>query len=343
MRALVKASKSRGIELMDVDVPKIGASDVLIKVRATSICGSDIHIFNSSPGYMRSVTIPTIIGHETCGEVVEVGECVTSLKKGDLVTPEPLLFCGECYFCKTGAASHCQNREILGVSTNGTFAEYARVPAAGCWKLPPDISSDLGAIYEPIGVAVHGVLADEVNGKSVAVFGCGPIGLFAIGAARVFGATRVFALEVVAKRIDMARRLFPDVTVINPKEQDAVKAILEATDGIGVDVAIELSGSAEALRQALKVLKPEGRVSMVGVPLGPIELDAHPDIIRKEARVLGVLGHVIWETLWQVRALLDTGKFDPLPVITHRFPLAEFEQAFNLAAGGEAGKIVLYL
>lgn len=343
MRALVKASKSPGIELMDVDIPKIGASDVLIKVRATSICGSDIHIFNSSPGYMRSVTIPTIIGHETCGEVVEVGECVTSLKKGDLVTPEPLLFCGECYFCKTGAASHCQNREILGVSTNGTFAEYARVPAAGCWKHPPDISSDLGAIYEPIGVAVHGVLADEVNGKSVAVFGCGPIGLFAVGAARVFGATRIFALEVVSKRIDMARRLFPDVTVINPKEQDAVKAILEATNGIGVDVAIELSGSAEALRQAFKVLKPKGRVSMVGVASGPIELDTHPDIIRKEARVLGVLGHVIWETLWQVRALLDTGKFDPLPVITHRFPLAEFEQAFKLAAGGEAGKIVLYL
>lgn len=343
MRALVKASKSPGLELMDVDMPKIGASDVLIKVRATSICGSDIHIFNSSPGYMRSVTIPTIIGHETCGEVVEVGECVTSLKKGDLITPEPLLFCGECYFCKTGAASHCQNREILGVSTNGTFAEYARMPAAGCWKHPPDISSDLGAIYEPIGVAVHGVLADEVNGKSVAVFGCGPIGLFAIGAARVFGATRVFALEVVSKRIDMARRLFPDVTVINPKGQDAVKAILEATDGLGVDVAIELSGSAEALRQAFKVLKPEGRVSMVGVPSGPIELDTHPDIIRKEARVLGVLGHVIWKTLWQVRALLDTGKFDPLPVITHRFPLAEFEQAFKLAASGEAGKIVLYL
>jgi len=342
MKALVKASKAPGLKLMDVDIPKIGANDVLIKVKATSICGSDIHIFKSSPGYMRSVTIPVIIGHETCGEVVEVGESVTSLKKGDLIAPEPLIYCGECYYCKTGAAHHCQNREILGISINGTFAEYARVPAMACWKHPKDISSDLGAIYEPLGVAVHGVLADEVNGKSVAVFGCGPLGLFAIGAAGVFGATRIFGLEVAPKRIAMARQLFPEVTVINPKEQDAIKTIMEATDGLGVDVSIELSGSAEALRQAFKVLKHEGRVSMVGVPSGPIELDTHPDIIRKEARVLGVLGHVIWKTLWQVRTLLDTGKFDPLPVITHRFPLAEFEKAFELATSGEAGKILLY-
>ena len=342
MKALVKASKDPGLVLMDVDIPKIGANDILIKVKATSICGSDIHIFNSSPGYMRSVTIPTIIDHETCAEVVEVGTCVTSLKKGDLVSPEPLIFCGECYYCKTGAANHCQNREILGVSINGTFAEYARVPAIACWRHPKGISTDLGAIYEPLGVAVHSVLADEVNGKSVAVFGCGPLGLFAIGAAKVFGATKLFALEVAPKRVAMARQLFSDVTAINPKEQDAVKTIMEATDGLGVDVSIELSGSAEALRQAFKVLKHEGRISMVGVPEGPIELDTHPDIIRKEARVLGVLGHIIWKTLWQVRALLDTGKFDPLQVITHRFPLADFEKAFKLATSGEAGKIVLY-
>jgi len=342
MKALVKRSKAPGLELMDVDIPGIGANDVLIKVKATSICGTDIHMFRSSPGMMRSVTIPTIIGHEACGEVVEVGEYVSGLKKGDLVSPSPLIFCGECYYCKMGAAHHCQNREILGVSTNGTFAEYAGVPAVGCWKHPAGMSGDLGAIHEPLGVAVHGVLADEVNGKSVAVFGCGPLGLFAIGAARVFGATRVFGLEVAPKRLAMARQLFPEVTVINPREQDATKTILEATGGLGVDVSIEISGSAEALRQAFKVLKHQGRVSVVGVPEGPIELDTHPDIIRKEARVLGVFAQVIWKTWWQVRDLLDTGKFDPLPVITHRFPLAEFEKAFALAASSEAGKILLY-
>ncbi len=342
MKALVKPSKAPGLELVDVDIPKIGANDVLIKVHATSICGTDIHIFRSSPGMMRSVTIPTIIGHETCGEVVEVGQCVTNIKKGDLISPEPLVFCGECYYCTTGAMHHCQNREILGVSTNGTFAQYARVPAIGCWKHPIGISYDLGAIYEPIGVAVHGVLADEVNGKTVAVFGCGPIGLFTIGAAKAFGATRIFGLEIAPKRLAMARQLFPDTTVINSRGQDAIKTIMEATDGLGVDVSIEVSGSAEALRQGFKVLKHGGRVSMVGVPEGPIELDTHPDIIRKEAKVLGVFDHVIWKTWWQVQALLDTGKFDPLPVITHRFPLAEFEQAFELAASGEAGKILLY-
>lgn len=342
MKALVKSSKAPGVELMDVDIPRIGPQDVLIKIKAASICGSDIHMFRSSPGLMRSVTIPTILGHETCGEVVELGEHVTSLKNGDLVSPEPHIFCGECYYCKTGAAHNCQNREILGISTDGIFAEYARVPAIGCWKQPGDISVDLGAIYEPLGVAVHGVLADEVSGKSVAVFGCGPIGLFAIGAARVFGARRVFGLEVSPKRLTMARQLFPDVTVINPKEQDAVNIIMEAMDGLGVDVVIELSGNAEAASQAFKVLKRGGRVSLVGVQAGPIELDTHPDIIRKEARVLGVIGRVIWETWWQVKALLDTGKFDPLAVVTHRFSLAEYKQAFNLATSGEAGKILLY-
>jgi threonine 3-dehydrogenase len=342
MKALVKTGKAPGLELKDVAVPGIGPNDVLIKVKATSICGSDIHIFKSSPGYMRGLPIPTIIGHETCGEVIEVGEYVTSLKKGDIVSPESLIFCGECYYCKMGLAHHCQNRKILGVSIDGTLAEYARVPAICCWKHPEDISPDLGAIYEPIGVAVHGVLADEVNGKSVAVFGCGPIGLFAIGAAKAFGAAQVFALEVASPRIALARQLFPDITVINPREQDAAKTIINATDGLGVDVSLEISGSAEALRQAFKVLKSEGRLSMVGVPAGPIELDTHPDIIRKGVRVFGVIGHVVWKTLWQVRTLLETDKFDPARVITHRFPLAEFEEAFKLAVSGEAGKIVLY-
>lgn len=166
MKALVKSSKAPGIELVDVDIPRIGAKDVLIKIKAASICGSDIHMFRSSPGLMRSVTIPTIIGHETCGEVVELGEHVTSLKNGDLISPEPHIFCGECYYCKTGAAHNCQNREFLGISADGIFAEYARVPAIGCWKHPSDISVDLGTIYEPLGVAVHGVLADEVNANS---------------------------------------------------------------------------------------------------------------------------------------------------------------------------------
>ena len=342
MKALVKTSQAPGFEYIDVDMPTIGPKDVLIKVKTTSICGSDIHAFHASPSIMNMMKLPVILGHETCGEIVEVGEGVTNLKKGDLVSPEPHIFCGVCYYCQTGAALNCQNMGIFGISTDGAFAEYAKIPESACWKHPKGTSYELGAIHEPLGVAMHGVMAGEINGKSVAVFGCGPIGLFAIGASRVFGATKVFGLEVVPKRLAMARQLFPDVTLINPKEQDPVKTIMEATDGLGVDVSIELSGSPEALKQTFKVLKREGRVSLVGVLAGPVELEVHKDIILKEARVFGVFGRVVWQTWWQVRAMLETGKFDPLPVITHRFPLADFAQAFELAVSGEAGKILLY-
>jgi len=342
VKALVKTSQAPGFEYVDVDIPTVGPKDVLTKVKATAICGSDIHAYHSSPGIMSMMKLPVISGHETCGEVVEVGECVTNIKKGDLVSAEPHIFCGECYYCQTGAALNCLNMGLLGHTWDGAFAEYMKIPASACWKHPEGTSPELGAIYEPLGVAVHSVMAGDVNGKSVAVFGCGPIGLFAIGASRVFGATKVFGLEVAPKRLAMARQLFPDVTLINSKEEDPVKTIIEATGGLGVDVSIELSGSPEAMKQTFKVLKREGRVSLVGVTPGPVELEVHKDIILKEARVLGVFGRVVWQTWWQVRALLDTGKFDPLPVITHRFPLADFAQAFELAVSGEAGKILLY-
>lgn len=342
MKALVKTGKEPGFELKEMDVPKVGPKDVLIKVKGTSICGSDIHMYHSSPGIMRQVTTPVIIGHETCGEVVEVGDCVTSVQKGDLISPEPHVFCGECYYCQTGAALNCQNMGLFGLSMDGAFAEYARVPATACWKHAKDMPPDLASIHEPLGVAVHGVMAGDVNAKSVAVFGCGPIGLFAIGASKVFGATKVFGLEIAPKRLEMARKLFPDVTLINPKEQDPVQTIQNATDGLGVDVSIELSGSAEATRLCFKVLRREGRVSLVGVPSGPMEFDFHPDLILKEARVHGVFGRVVWQTWWQVKAMLETKKFDPLPIITHRFPLEKFKEAFELAGSGQAGKILLY-
>ncbi len=341
MKALVKTSEAIGYEYKDVDMPKIGPKDVLVKIMGAAICGSDLHAYHSSPNIMKMMQLPIVTGHETCGEVVEVGDCVTNLKKGDLVSPEPHIFCGECYYCQNSAALNCLNMGLLGHTIGGAFAEYMAVPAHVCWKHPPGISYELGAIHEPLGVGVHGVMSGEINGKSVAVFGCGPIGMFAIGAARVFGATKIFGIEVAPKRVAMARQLFPDATIINSKEQDPVKTIMEATDGLGVDVSIELSGNAEATRFCFQALKREGRVSLVGVHPKAMEFDFHPNIILKEARVHGVFGRVIWQTWWQVRAMLDTGKFDPLPIITHRFPLAEFEQAFKMAESGEAGKVLL--
>ncbi len=341
MKALVKTSEAIGLEYKDVDVPKIGPKDVLVKIMGTTICGSDIHVYHSSPNIMKMCKLPIVVGHETCGDVVEVGDCVTSLKKGDIVSPEPHIFCGECYYCQNSAALNCLNMGLLGHTIGGAFAEYMAVPAHVCWKHPAGTSYELGAIHEPVGVGVHSVMSGPINGKSVAVFGCGPIGMFALGASRVFGATKMFGIEVAPKRVEMARKLFPDATIINPKEQDPVKTIMEATDGFGVDVSIELSGHPEATRLCFEVLKREGRVSLVGVPPGPMEFNFHPNIILKEATVRGVFGREVWQTWWQLRAMLDTGRFDPLPIITHRLPLAEFEQAFKLAESGEAGKVLL--
>ena len=341
MKALVKTTEAIGYEYKDVDMPKIGPKDVLVKVMGTTICGSDIHAYHSVPNIMQMCQLPIVTGHETCGDVVEVGECVTNLKKGDVVSPEPHIFCGECYYCQNDAALNCLNMGLLGHTLDGAFAEYVALPAQVCWKHPPGTSYELGAIHEPLGVGMHGVMVGEINGRSIAVFGCGPIGMFALGAARVFGATKMFGIEVAPKRVDMARKLFPDATIINAKEQDPVKTIMEATGGFGVDVSVELSGNAGATNMCFEVLKREGRVSLVGVPSGPMEFNFHPNIILKEARVRGVFGREVWRTWWQVRAMLDTGRFDPMPIITHRLPLAEYEQAFKLAESGEAGKVLL--
>jgi len=184
-------------------------------------------------------------------------------------------------------------------------------------------------------------MVEDVNGKSVAVFGCGPIGLFAIGAVAALGANKVFAMEISPKRLGMVSILAPNAVLINPKKHDVIKTIMDATDGLGVDVAIELSGSPEGIKQAFKILKREGRVSLIGVA-PPVELDIHKDITLKEARVYGSFGRLIWKTWWQVQNLIEMGKFDPMSVVTHRFSMDEYAEAIELAASGEAGKILLY-
>jgi len=342
MKALLKTSTGPGAELLDVDVPAIGPADVLIQVKATAICGTDIHIYQWTPFAQARVKPPMIFGHEVSGEVVEVGDQVASLKAGDLVAVETHIPCGQCYQCQTGSQHVCERMAIIGVHVDGTFAEYAKIPEVCCWKLAKDTSPDLGAILEPIGVAVHGALAGEINGKSVAVFGCGPIGLFGIGAVAALGATKIFAIEPVPTRLAMVPQFASDATLLNPAKEDVVKAILDATEGRGVDVSLEISGSTQAAKMAFQVLRKGGRVSLVGLPSAPVELDTPEDIIYREATVYGTTGRLMWQTWWQMQNLLESGKFDPMPAITHRFPLADFEKAMELAASGEASKILFY-
>lgn len=338
----MKTEAAPGAKIMEIDIPEPGPKDVLIKVKVAAICGTDIHINDWTPFAQTRVKPPMVFGHEGCGEIIKIGNQVTNVTVGDLIAIETHIPCGECYQCQTGLQHICEKMAIIGVHTDGVFAEYARIPAVCCWKLPKDTNPDLGAILEPWGVAVNGALKGEINNRSVAVFGCGPIGLFCLGSVAVWGATKLFAIEVKPARLEMARKLIPEAKLLNPLKDDVVGSILKATGGRGVDVAIELSGNGQAAKMALQAIRKGGRVSLVGLQANPVELALNEEIIYKEARIFGSTGRVMWDTWWEMQALLESGKFDPLPVVTHRLPLAKFEEGLKLAKEGEAGKVLLY-
>lgn len=342
MKAVVKTEAAPGAKLMDVDTPEPGPKDVLIQVKVAAICGTDIHIYEWTPYAQARIKPPMIFGHEVCGEVVKVGSQVTNFALGDLVAVETHIPDEVCYMCQIGLQHICEKMAIIGVHTDGAFAEYAKIPAVCCWKLPRDTNPDLGAILEPWGVAVNGILKGEINNRSVAVFGCGPIGLMGLGSIAAWGASKIFAVEPVATRLNMVPQFAPEATLINPAKEDAVKTILEATGGRGVDVSIDISGNSRAIQTAFRVVRRGGRVSLVGLPSAPVELDITADIIYKEARVFGSTGRTMWQTWFDIQNLITSGKFDPMPVITHRMPMADFAKGIELAKSGEAGKILLY-
>jgi threonine 3-dehydrogenase len=340
MRAVMKLVPAPGAEMCEVQIPEPGNRDVLVKVKAAAICGTDIHINEWTDYAQARVTPPMIFGHEYCGEVVATGNEVRRVGVGDLVAAETHIPCEQCAQCMTGNMHICERMQIIGVHTDGAFADYALLPESCAWVLSSDSDPELGAMLEPMGVGVHGVLVDRVGACSVAIFGCGPIGLFAVGTALAAGARQVFALEVAAYRLQLARRLFPEAIVLNPHEDDVEEIVRERTGGRGVDVSVELSGSADATRQCFQILRKGGRVSLVGLG-GDVTLNPTADIIYREAKILGVTGRTMWETWYQIMDIIDSGQFDPTDVITHRFPLKQYAQALALAKSGAAGKILL--
>ena len=342
MKALMKTGSEPGAELREVAVPEPGPDEVLIRVKATAICGTDIHIYSWDQYAQERIKPPMIFGHEGCGEVARIGSRVRGYAIGDLIAVETHIPCGECFQCRTGSQHICERMAIIGVHTDGVFAEYAKIPTSCCWKLPQGTNPDLGAILEPMGVAINGLLKEDINNKTVAIFGLGPIGQFGLAAAAFWGASSIFAVEPNAYRLDMARKLVPKATLLNPSERDEVNAILEATAGRGVDVSLEISGDPHGVKRAFQVVRKGGRVSLIGLPSRPIELDLTADIIYKEVRAYGSTGRLMWKTWYDTQKLLDSGAFDPTPIITHRFPLDKFDQALNLARSRQAGKILLY-
>lgn len=281
------------------------------------------------------------LGHEFCGVVERVGEEVTAVKAGDFVSAEMHVNCGHCHQCRVGEAHICQNLRIIGIDQDGAFAEFVKIPGRNIWKLDPAIPEHYGAILDPLGNAVHTVLAGPIAGQTVLVTGCGPIGLMSIAVAKACGSSTVFATETNENRRAMAKKMGADV-VLNPAAEDAVGRILLETNGTGVDALLEMSGNPTAIQQGFKALRAGGRASLLGIPTENVPLDLVNDVIFKGATVQGIYGRRMYETWVEMTALLKAKRLNLEPLFGEREPLEKFEGAFAKLQGGLAGKILLY-
>jgi threonine 3-dehydrogenase len=342
MRALVKQSAAPGMTLREVPRPAYGPTDALIRVRHAGVCGTDLHIWEWDSWAAGRLRPPVVVGHEFAGEIVELGSEAAAaglLSVGDLVTAEGHIVCGHCLQCRTGSAHLCQRTQVIGVDRDGAFAEYIAMPVSNVMRLD-GIPTEIGAIMDPLGNAVHTVLEADVPGSTVLVIGCGPIGCFAVGVARAAGASLVLASDYNPRRLDIARCMGAHV-VLNPAEDDVVARARELTQGDGVDLVCEMSGHPSGHAQAFAAARLGGRVNLLGTPSRSTEVDFARDVIFKGLTLYGVSGRKMYQTWDQMRRFLRAGQLDPRPVLTHRFPLARIADAIEVIKEGKAGKVIL--
>ncbi len=341
MKALVKYAPAPGMtEIREVPVPRPGPGEVLVKVEVTAICGTDIHVMEWSPWAQGAgVPIPTIMGHEFAGRVVEVGQGVESPRVGALVAGETHIPCGRCFQCRTGLQHICHNGRLFGVHTNGCFAEYAVLPAICAPEIDPSIPAELAALSEPMGGPLRAVQAVDPGARTLVIAGCGPIGLFGIGWARMLGAAKIIASDISDYRLGLARQMGADV-LVNPLRSDLVSTVKQLTGGYGADAFIDFSGAAEATVDGLKSLRRAGRAALFGLPGKPLTLEVANTIILNEIVVTGCHGREMFGTWYKSQAALANQRVDFGPIITHRLPLAEFAHGFELAKAGLAGKVL---
>jgi threonine 3-dehydrogenase len=340
MRAVVKAAARPGAEIREVPVPTCSPGQLLLRVKRAGVCGTDLHIFEWDRWSQGRLRPPVTLGHEFVGEVVETGAGVQTWRAGDVVACESHIVCGTCSSCRCGNAHVCENTRILGVDVDGGFAEYVAVPAANAWRAPANVPLEVAAVMEPLGNAVHTAFAGPLSGCNIAVTGCGPIGLFAIGVARAAGAARVFASDVSDYRLDLARRMKADAAIHVGRESFPDR-IRELTEGRGLDGVLEMSGSPAAMRDGLAALRNAGRLSLLGLPKEPFELDWNRLVIFKGITIHGIIGRRLHETWCQMDNLLASGRLDVRPAITHVMAMERFEDAIGLLKSGQAGKVVL--
>ncbi|MEN3044144.1 MAG: L-threonine 3-dehydrogenase [Candidatus Hydrothermales bacterium] len=339
MKAIAKTKENFGFEIIDTKEPTPGKDEVILKVKRCSICGTDLHIYKWDEWIRKTMKLPKIVGHEVCGEIVEVGKEVKKFKNGDIVSVESHFVCHSCPACRKGNYRVCYNTKILGIDIDGAYAEYVKVPAFNLWKNEIDLPEEVLSLKEPFGNAVDTVLTEDVSGKSVLILGSGPLGMMAILISKHCGAYPVFVTEVKDYRIKKSKELGADY-VINPLKENLYEFIKDHTKGEGVDVLIEMSGNQNALEEGLRCLSPDGRASLLGIFEGSVNLDFNKLIVLKNIRIYGITGRGMFSTWFKVDRLLNSG-LDLRRVITHTFKMEEIDEAMKLMGKGECGKISL--
>lgn len=344
MLAAMKIKPEAGAELAEVGIPKPGPDEVLIKVKAASICGTDKHILNWDKWAQSRIKPPMIFGHECCGIVVETGKNVTRIKKDDYISAETHIPCQHCFQCRTGNMHLCRNLVILGVDRDGIFAEYATIPEVCCWKNEASLPIDIACVQEPFGNAVYTVMESNVSAKRIAVIGDGPTANFACGVAHASGAALIYSLGMIDFNLGINKKMGADIIINVTKERDYVKRIVDETDG-GVDVVLDMAGNKNAVSDGFAILRRTGTYTAFGIASTPFEFDMANNVVFKGARIIGINGRKMFETWYQLKNLLDYKKVDISPVITHRFPFTDFKKAADTAISpdSKAGKVVLLM
>jgi threonine 3-dehydrogenase len=339
MRALAKTQPGPGLELIQRPIPGPGPGEVLLHMEAASICGTDYHLFSWDHWAQEVLTPPIVLGHELAGRVVGTGAGVTRVHEGDLVGVESHIVDWTCAQCRAGNMHLCRNLKVIGAHVDGGFAEYVVIPETNAIE-SNGLDPAVVALQEPMGNAVHAAFAEPIDGRTVAVTGCGPIGLLSVGVAKAAGASLVIATDTEPYRLELAQRMGADL-VFDARAPDLVERVLEATGGDGVEVLLEMSGAGPALTGALPFVTRGGRVSLLGTFGEAVTIDLSEDVIQRGLRLYGIYGRRIYDTWERTQALLRSGALDVTPIITHRFDLADWEQGFELIASRHAGKVVL--
>ncbi|WP_243313706.1 L-threonine 3-dehydrogenase [Fundidesulfovibrio agrisoli] len=338
MKALVKQTFGPGLVLADVPRPEVGHNDVLIKIIKTAICGTDIHIWKWDEWSQKTIPVPMHVGHEYVGEIVEMGQEVRGFAIGDRVSGEGHITCGFCRNCRAGRRHLCRNTVGVGVNRAGAFAEYLAIPAFNAFKIPADISDDMAAIFDPFGNAVHTALSFPLVGEDVLITGAGPIGVMASAVARHVGARHVVITDINDYRLDLAKKMGATRTV-NVAREKLPEVMKELGMTEGFDVGLEMSGVASAFSSMLENMNHGGKVALLGILPSNTAVDWN-HVIFKGLEIKGIYGREMFETWYKMVAMLQSG-LDLTPIVTHHFPIEQFEAGFEVMMSGNSGKVIL--